>query len=61
MAVHAEPCAFVIVQDRDTLRILSERAKAALRRRGAAGHLDRGGHTLDVFTSPGFNIFYDVL
>jgi len=58
-AVHAEPWAFAIVQNVDTLRRLSDRAKPLFVEEVQRAHLDRGGHALDVFTSPGFNIFYD--
>jgi nitroreductase len=58
-AVHAEPWAFVIVQDRDTLKRLSDRAKPLFLEQARRAHLDRGGHALDIFTSPDFNIFYD--
>jgi len=58
-AVHAEPWAFAIVQDVDTLRRLSDRAKPLFVEAAQRAHLDRGGHALDVFTSPEFNVFYD--
>jgi nitroreductase len=58
-AVHAEPWAFAIVQDRDTLQRLSDRAKPLFLEEAHRAHLDRGGHTLEIFASPEFNIFYD--
>jgi nitroreductase len=58
-AVHAEPWAFAIVQNVDTLRRLSDRAKPLFLEEVQRAHLDRGGHALDVFASPEFNIFYD--
>jgi nitroreductase len=58
-AVHAEPWAFVIVQDRDRLKRLSDRAKPLFLEQARVAHLDRGGHALDIFASPDFNIFYD--
>ncbi len=58
-AVHEEPLAFVVVQDRQLLHRLSERAKplfaAAVRRAG----MERAGHSFDIFARPDFNIFYD--
>jgi nitroreductase len=58
-AVHEEPWAFVVVQDRQLLHALSERAKPLfadeLRRAGA----ERSGHAFQVFDSPDFNVFYD--
>jgi nitroreductase len=56
-AMHGEPWQFVVVQDADLLRRLSERAKAAVTAEAARLHLGHGGH--DVFAQPGFNIFYD--
>lgn len=58
-AVHAEPWAFVIIQDRGTLRRLSDRAKPLFVDEVHRAHLDRGGHALDIFAQPEFNIFYD--
>jgi nitroreductase len=58
-AVHQEPWAFAILQDRAALKRLSDRAKPLFLEEVHRQHLDRGGHALDVFASPGFNIFYD--
>ena len=58
-AVHAEPWTFAIVQDRDTLERLSDRAKPLFLEEAQRAHLDRGGHALEIFASPEFNIFYD--
>jgi nitroreductase len=58
-AVHAEPWAFAIVQDRHKLERLSDRAKPLFLDEVQRTHLDRGGHALDIFASPEFNIFYD--
>jgi nitroreductase len=57
-AMHGEPWQFVIVQDRDTLKRLSDRAKETLAAEAAQLHPDRGSS--DVFTQPAFNVFYDV-
>jgi nitroreductase len=58
-AIHQEPWAFVIVQDKALLRTLSDRAKplfiAEVQERG----LERTGHSFDIFNRPDFNIFYD--
>lgn len=59
-AIHQEPWAFVIVQDRDLLHDLSDRAKPifiAEARQNGSIHLD--DDTFDVFDDPDFNIFYD--
>jgi nitroreductase len=58
-AVHEEPWRFVVIQDRSALRRLSDRAKPLFLEEVQRAHLDRGGHTLDIFASPGFDIFYD--
>lgn len=56
-AMHGEPWKFVIVQDRNTLKRLSDRAKENLVAEVAHLHPERG--SLDTFTEPGFNVFYD--
>ena len=58
-AVHAEPWAFAVIQDTDALKRLSDRAKPLFLEAAHAAHLDRGGHALELFASPEFNIFYD--
>lgn len=55
-AMHLEPWAFVVVQDRALLRRLSDHAKELLRD-PAVSH--RGAHELGMLADPGFNIFYD--
>ena len=59
-AIHEEPWAFVILQDMDVLKRLSDRAKQFFVEEVHRAHLDRGGHTLDKFEQPDFNIFYNV-
>lgn len=55
-AIHAEPWAFAVVQDKGLLQRLSDRAKpvfaAEARQRGASGH------SFEHFTRPDFNIFH---
>lgn len=58
-AVHREPWAFVVVQDANALKRLSDRAKPLFMDEVHQAHLDRGGHALDIFASPDFNIFYN--
>ena len=58
-AVHEEPWAFVIIQDRQALKRLSDRAKPLFLDEVHRAHLDRGGHALDIFALPDFNIFHD--
>ena len=58
-AVHFEPWAFAILQDTSALKRLSDRAKPLFLEEVQRAHLDRGGHTLDIFASPDFNMFYN--
>jgi nitroreductase len=57
-AIHEEPWAFVVIQDTLLLRQISDIAKAKFVEEDYHG-LDRGGHALDMFQQPEFNIFYD--
>lgn len=58
-AIHEEPWAFVILQDMNALKRLSDRAKGLFVEEIHRAHLDRGGHALDKFEHPDFNIFYN--
>lgn len=58
-AMHLEPWGFIVVQDTALLRHISDRAKALFAAEVRREHLDRGGHDLDVFESPEFNLFYN--
>lgn len=58
-AVHEEPWAFVIIQDRQVLQQLSDRAKPLFAEELRRSGLERAGHAPDIFASPDFNIFYD--
>ena len=58
-AIHEEPWAFVILQDTDVLKRLSDHAKRFFIEEMHRAHLDRGGHTLAKFEQPDFNIFYN--
>ena len=58
-AVHEEPWQFVVIQDAGLLQRISDRAKPFFLEEIGRAHLDRGGHTLERFASPEFNIFYD--
>jgi nitroreductase len=58
-AIHEEPWAFVVIQDVDLLKHLSDRAKIFFVEEMNHQHLDRGGHALDSFKSPDFNFFYN--
>jgi nitroreductase len=52
-AMHEEPWAFVIVQDKHVLRNLSDRAKPLFMK-----FAKRGALSFDVFSNPDFDIFY---
>jgi len=58
-AIHEEPWAFVILQDVNALKRLSDRAKRFFVEEIHRAHLDPGGHRLDKFEQPDFNIFYN--
>ncbi len=58
-AVHQEPWAFVVIQDPATLKRLSDTAKPPFVQEAHRASIDHGGHGLDVFANPDFNIFYD--
>jgi len=57
-AMHLEPWAFVIVQDRERLKRISDRAKT-LAQASFAGLARTPGHAPAILTDPKFNIFYD--
>jgi nitroreductase len=56
-AMHGEPWQFVIVQDIDRLKRLSDRAKVLFSAETKGLHPDRGNR--DIFSQPGFNVFHD--
>ena len=56
-AMHEEPWAFVVVQNGQVLKQLSDRAKPLFIE--SLHPRQTGGHALDIFSSPDFNIFYD--
>jgi nitroreductase len=58
-AIHKEPWEFVIIQETATLKRLSDRAKILFLEEIHQAHLDRGGHALDTFTDPAFDVFYN--
>lgn len=58
-AVHEEPWAFVIVQDRAILKSLSDRAKEIFSAEAEHAHPEQARHLLDILAKPDFNIFYD--
>ncbi|OIR17594.1 coenzyme F420:L-glutamate ligase [mine drainage metagenome] len=58
-AMHQEPCGFIIIQDKQLLKDLSDRAKPLIL---AEMHLNASkniSHSLGIFDQPDFNIFYN--
>lgn len=58
-AMHQEPWAFAVVQNSDLLRRISTISKKLFVDEIDHAGLDRGGHDLDAFRHPDFNIFYN--
>jgi nitroreductase len=58
-AIHQEPWAFVIVQDKEVLHDLSDRAKPIFLAEARHHSEIYSYEDLDIFDSPDFNIFYD--
>lgn len=58
-AIHMEPWGFIVIQDVPLLHRISDRSKALFVAGMRREHVDRGGHALQVFESPDFNIFYN--
>jgi len=55
-AMHREPWAFIIIQDKQLMLNLSDKAKSLY---FADAHHDSASHFSQMFNSPDFNIFYD--
>lgn len=55
-AMHHEPWAFIIIQDKQLMLNLSDKAKSLY---FAEAHHDSASHFGQMFNSPDFNIFYD--
>src|ERR1035437_10648369 len=58
-AVHEEPWAFAVIQDKNILNRLSDTVKELLTRGTDPIHPPGGSHTSDRFTTPEFNAFYN--
>lgn len=56
-AMHTEPWQFVIIQDTNALKRLSDRVKATLATDATQLHPDHSSR--DIFSQPDFNVFYD--
>ena len=57
-AIHQETWSFVVLQDLEMLKRLSDRAKVLFLDEVQRVHLDRGGRTFEAFSDPGFDAFY---
>jgi len=58
-AVHEEPWAFAIIQDRKILDRLSDKAKQLISSESDAIHPLRDSHAMGRLTDPTFDVFYD--
>lgn len=59
-AIHEEPWVFLIIQDAQRLRRLSEEVKKHFIQEAAHASLHHGGHALaQTFSQPDFNVFYN--
>ena len=58
-AIHQEPWAFVVIQDKVLLRSISDLAKPLFVAEAHEKGLEHAGHSFDIFKHPDFNIFYD--
>lgn len=58
-AMHAEPWAFLIVQDRGVLKTLSDRAKTEFMRETQHMPPEEASHARVLVAQPDFNIFYN--
>lgn len=58
-AVHEEPWAFAVIQDKNILNCLSDSVKELLTRGTDPIHPPGGSHTSDRFTAPEFNAFFN--
>lgn len=58
-AIHLEPWAFVIIQDKQLLRNISNQAKPLFMAEVSQQGLENTGHSFDVFNRQDFNLFYD--
>ena len=58
-AIHQEPWAFVVIQDKALLRSLSDQAKPLFIAEAQEKGLEHAGHSFDIFSYPDFNVFYD--
>lgn len=58
-AMHEEPWAFLVIQDRHLLKTISDRAKPLFAEQIRRSGSERSSRSFDHYASPDFNIFYD--
>jgi nitroreductase len=58
-AMHQEPLAFVIINDKKTLKSLSDLAKPLVITKAKLTPTERNQHMDELFDNPDFNIFYN--
>jgi len=58
-AMHEEPWAFAVIQDKDILKRLSDTAKALVIKEAHGDHSKLAGHATHLVGSADFNVFYD--
>ena len=58
-AIHEEPWAFVVLQDRNILKRISDRAEASFSEEARRLYHERGRRHPDRFSNEDFSIFYD--
>lgn len=58
-AMHEEPWVFLIVQDVNRLKQLSESAKTFFMQEALHSRLHQGNHAFEPFLRPDFNVFYN--
>jgi len=58
-AVHEEPWVFAVIQDKNTLKRLSDSAKKLLASGADPIHPLHGSHAMGHFTDPNFHVFYN--
>lgn len=58
-AMHEEPWAFVVIQDREILNRLSIHAKELVRREASLIESRTSSHALELVNKPAFHIFYN--
>jgi nitroreductase len=58
-AAHQEPWGFVVIQDKDILKKISDNAKPLFINEAEKTLVDHPAHLLDIFKQPDFNIFYN--